>query len=103
MKCLPPYTQLLHIKTWVCRAIHIFLIFAPKHRLWVLVFSVFKAKKSMFNAWACFRNKTEWEIKLPVHSSISSVQLTPVYPGTHPLQWAWPVALVHAMLGLQGP
>ena len=32
-----PYTPLLYSKTGVCRGIHIFLIFAPKHRLWVLV------------------------------------------------------------------
>ena len=35
--CTPPYTPLLYSKTGVYRGIHIFLIFAPKHRLWVLV------------------------------------------------------------------
>ena len=30
-------TPLLYSKTGVCRGIPIFLIFAPKHRLWVLV------------------------------------------------------------------
>ena len=30
-------TPLLYSKTWVCRGIPIFLIFAPKHRLWVLI------------------------------------------------------------------
>ena len=34
VKCVPP---LLFSKTGVCRGIPIFLIFAPKHRLWVLV------------------------------------------------------------------
>ena len=34
---LPPQTPLLYSKTGVCRGIPIFLIFAPKHRLWVLV------------------------------------------------------------------
>ena len=37
MQCIPPYTPLLYSKTGVCRGIPIFLIFAPKHRLWVLV------------------------------------------------------------------
>ena len=37
VKYLPPYTPLLYNKTGVCRVMHIFLIFAPKHRLWVLV------------------------------------------------------------------
>ena len=46
------------------QGIPIFLIFAPEHRLWVLVitasaekFSIFKAKKSLFIAWASFRNE----------------------------------------------
>ena len=30
-------TPLLYSKTWVCRGIPIFLIFALKHRLWVIV------------------------------------------------------------------
>ena len=33
---IPPYTPLLYSKTGVCSGIRIFLIFAPKHRLWVL-------------------------------------------------------------------
>ena len=37
VKCIPPLTPLLYRKTGVCRGIAIFLIFAPKHRLWVLV------------------------------------------------------------------
>ena len=32
-----PYTPLLYSKTGVYRGIHFFLIFALKHRLWVLV------------------------------------------------------------------
>ena len=35
--CIPPYTPLLYSKIGVYRGIHIFLIFALKHRLWVLV------------------------------------------------------------------
>ena len=31
------YTPLLYSKIGVYRGIHFFLIFAPKHRLWVLV------------------------------------------------------------------
>ena len=34
---IPPLTPLLYSKTGVCRAIHIFLIFVPTHRLWVFV------------------------------------------------------------------
>ena len=52
-------------KTKICRCIPIFLIFAPKHRLWVLVrtasaenFQFLKLKKSLYIAWASFRN--EW-------------------------------------------
>ena len=37
VKCIPPHTPLLYSKTGVYRGIPIFLIFAPKHRLWVLV------------------------------------------------------------------
>ena len=37
VKCISPYTPLLYSKAGVCRGIPIFLIFAPKHRLWVLV------------------------------------------------------------------
>ena len=33
----PPYTPILYSKTGVYRGIHFFLIFALKHRLWVLV------------------------------------------------------------------
>ena len=36
VKCVPLQTPLLYSKTGVCRGIPIFLIFAPKHRLWVL-------------------------------------------------------------------
>ena len=37
VKCIPPYTPLLYRPTGVCRGIPIILIFAPEHRLWVLV------------------------------------------------------------------
>ena len=37
VKCVPPQTPLLYSKTGVGSGIPIFLIFAPKHRLWVLV------------------------------------------------------------------
>ena len=81
---LPPYTPLLYSKTGVCRGIPICLNFAPKHRLWVLVitvtarrpqsmfaakirkiskiefsaenFQILKLKKSLYIAWASFRN-----------------------------------------------
>ena len=37
VNCIRPQTPLLYSKTGVCRGIPIFLIFAPKHRLWVPV------------------------------------------------------------------
>ena len=37
VKCVRPYTPLLYSKTGVRRGIPTFLIYAPKHRLWVLV------------------------------------------------------------------
>ena len=37
---IPPYTPLLYSKTGVYRGIHFFLIFALKHRLWVVVRTV---------------------------------------------------------------
>ena len=37
VKCIPPHTPHLYSKTGVRRGIPIFLNFAPKHRLWVLV------------------------------------------------------------------
>ena len=37
---IPSYTPLLYSKTGVCRGMHIFLIFVPKHRLWVLIRTV---------------------------------------------------------------
>ena len=37
VKYLPPQTPLLYSKTGICRGIPIFLIFAQKYRLWVLV------------------------------------------------------------------
>ena len=37
VKCIPPHTPLLYSETGVYRGIAFFLIFDPKHRLWVLV------------------------------------------------------------------
>ena len=37
VKCIPPQTPLLYRKTGVYVGITKFLIFAPKHRLWVLI------------------------------------------------------------------
>ena len=37
VKCTPPHTPLLYSITGVYRGIHFFLIFALKHRLWVLI------------------------------------------------------------------
>ena len=33
VQCIPPQTPLLNSKTGVCRGKHIFLIFAPKHKI----------------------------------------------------------------------
>ena len=81
---IPPYTPLLYSKTGVYRGMHYFLIFALKHRLWVLVRThnicfeqkyencqnissenchFYSRKKSLYVAWACFRN----EAVQPVH------------------------------------
>ena len=78
---IPPYTPLLYSKTGVCRGIPIFIIFGPKHLLWVLnthycvptinvlsknkknIFffllkcSIFTAeKKLLYIAWTSFHN-----------------------------------------------
>ena len=37
VRLIPPYSPHLYSKTGVSRGIPIFRIFAPKHRLWVLV------------------------------------------------------------------
>ena len=37
VKFIPPYTPILYSKKGVFRGIAIFLIFDPKHRLWVLI------------------------------------------------------------------
>ena len=83
--CTPPYTPLLYSKTGVYRGICYFLIFALKHRLWVLVLTCthnlcfvqkyensqdistenchfYSCEKSLYVAWACFRNvlKNKW-------------------------------------------
>ena len=87
VKCVPPQTPLLYSKTGVCMGIPVFLIFAPKHRLWVLVrvavltsthnlcltfgakirkisfffssenFQFLHLKKSLYIAWASFHNE----------------------------------------------
>ena len=49
VKYLPPYTPLLYRKTGVCRGIPIFLIFALKHRLWVLVPTTYVLSKNKKN------------------------------------------------------
>ena len=37
LKLITPLNPILYSKTGVCRRVPIFLNFAPKHRLWVLV------------------------------------------------------------------
>ena len=64
---IPPLTPLLYRKAGVCRGIHIFLIFDPKHTLWVLVRTasaekfllkifIFYNFENIYIAWAIFRN-----------------------------------------------
>ena len=48
VQCIPPQTPLLYSKAGVCMGIPIFLIFAPKHRLWVLVGGSNVYPQSMF-------------------------------------------------------
>ena len=76
VRFIPPCTPLLYSKTGVYSGIHYFLIFAPKHRLWVLVPTIYILSKNMkifkkitenchfsirekllYNAWLCFRNE----------------------------------------------
>ena len=49
MKSIPPDTPLLYSKTGVCRVYLFFLIFAPKHRLWVLVKTASPNNYDMFH------------------------------------------------------
>ena len=55
VKYIPPHTPLLYSKTGVCRGIPIFLIFAPKHRLWVLVRTTLSKNKKNIK-----KNSTEF-------------------------------------------
>ena len=92
---------LLYCKTGVCRGIPIFLIFAPKYRLWVLVrtaslfcqsknkknikknsnenFQFLHLKKSLYIAWACFRNVQEGGISCLFTPRISIHDATVTY------------------------
>ena len=52
VKCISPYIPILFSKTGVHKGIHFFLIFALKHRLWVLVEAFFMCTHNQ-----CFRVK----------------------------------------------
>ena len=54
VKCVPLQTPHLYSKTGVCKGIPIFLIFAPKHRLWVLGEAVLSCTHNL-----CFEQKQE--------------------------------------------
>ena len=54
VQCIPPYTLLLYSKAGVCSGMTIFLIFAPKHRLWVLAEAVLMCTHNL-----CFEQKQE--------------------------------------------
>ena len=60
MKCIHPHNPLLYSKTGVCRGIPIFLIFAPKHRLWVRVPSINVLSKYYKNIVFSQRNQFQF-------------------------------------------
>ena len=105
VQCRPPYTPLLFSETGVYRGIHFFLIFALKHRLWVLVrtasthnlcfeqkyetiqkistenFHLYCPEKALYVAWACFHNDKDKTV-INFAEVIISVffQLITIYP-----------------------
>ena len=100
MQQIPPLTPLLYRKTGVCRGISNFLIFDPKHTLWVQVrtalarqfycvptmndlseniktVNIFVSKKTLCIEWASFCSyKTAWKKK----KSISINNSQHIYP-----------------------
>ena len=89
--CRPPYTPILYIKTGVYKGIHYFLIFSLKHILvlWVLVRTAsmicfeqknenskkknstenchfYSREKSVYIAWACFRNDSRVSVAVDI-------------------------------------
>ena len=59
-----PLNPLLHRKTGVCRSIPIFVMFAPKHSLWVLIKAVLMCTQSL-----CFeQNLFSANLKISVYS-----------------------------------
>ena len=63
MQYIPPYTPLLYSNTVVCRGIPIFLIFASKHRLWVLVRT---ASPSFYERLTCILSKRHHAVSVKV-------------------------------------
>ena len=53
-KCIPPQTPLLYRKTWACRGIPTFLIFDPKHTLWVLIRT--SARRNVYQQYTFLAN-----------------------------------------------
>ena len=70
---IPPYTSLSYSKTGVCRGIPIFLIFAAKHRLWVLAEAVLTCTLKL-----CFGNNKK-NIIFSAENFICFQLLKPVY------------------------
>ena len=72
-------TKLLYSKTGVCRGIPIFLIFAPKHRLWVLVRVQFHWK--IFDIFLIFAQNIDcgYTLELPRNKNKKN-RYTPPYP-----------------------
>ena len=65
MKCISPLTTLLYRKTEVCRCIHNFLIFDPKHTLLGLVEAVLTCTHYVcFSEIEKIKNKKKKEIKI---------------------------------------
>ena len=52
VKYIPPHISLLYSKTGVCRGIPTFLVFDPKHRLWILIRTA-----SARTLYQCFEEK----------------------------------------------
>ena len=87
-----PINPTLYRKTGVCRGIPIFLIFAPKHRLCVLVRTAspseefqFLKLKNLFIAWARFRNVFHRHVILMVVYLVVLLE----GPGQEMMEEAW--------------
>ena len=69
-----PSVPLLYSKTGVYRGIHLFLIFALKHRLWVLVrtASLIEAVLTCTHNYVLSKNKTFFHLKIIIFTALKS-------------------------------